>query len=202
MELIQHWISQYGYFGIATLLALGIVGLPVPDETLLTFAGYLVFRGELRLIPAALSALGGSITGITVSYILGRTAGYPLIHKYGRYVRVTDREIRRAHDFYHRLGGLSLTFGYYIAGVRHFTAFIAGASRLEFGWFAAFAWAGALIWCSTFLTLGYFLGERWPLVVEAAHRYGLIALNVLATLVVLGALVYYFRRRGAPKTMD
>jgi membrane protein DedA with SNARE-associated domain len=41
------WIAQYGYLAIFSLLVLGIVGLPVPDETLLTFTGYLVFRGHL-----------------------------------------------------------------------------------------------------------------------------------------------------------
>ena len=29
------WITQYGYFAIFLLLVCGIVGLPVPDETLL-----------------------------------------------------------------------------------------------------------------------------------------------------------------------
>ena len=37
---VLHWISQYGYPAIFCLLMLGIVGLPVPDETLLTFTGY------------------------------------------------------------------------------------------------------------------------------------------------------------------
>ena len=33
-QSILAWISQYGYFAIFFLLMLGIVGLPVPDETL------------------------------------------------------------------------------------------------------------------------------------------------------------------------
>ena len=49
------WITQYGYFAIFLLLVCGIVGLPVPDETLLTFAGYLVFKGNLSL-PLAFAA--------------------------------------------------------------------------------------------------------------------------------------------------
>ena len=46
---ILAWITEYGYAAIIGLLMLGIVGLPVPDETLLTFTGYLVFRGTFRL---------------------------------------------------------------------------------------------------------------------------------------------------------
>jgi hypothetical protein len=38
-SIAAHWISSYGYWGLTALLMLGIGGLPVPDETLLTFPG-------------------------------------------------------------------------------------------------------------------------------------------------------------------
>lgn len=199
MEFIQHWITQYGYFGIAALLALGIVGLPIPDETLLAFAGYLVFKGELKALPAGLSALAGSMSGITISYLLGRTTGYPLLHKYGKYVRISQKEIDRVHDFYHRTGGLALTFGYFIAGVRHLTAYVAGASKLEWPIFAAFAYGGAVLWVTTFLSLGYLLGDRWQDILEAAHRFGLAAALVLG-LVAAGYALWWWRRRRARAT--
>lgn len=197
MELIQHWIAGYGYFGIAALLALGIVGLPIPDETLLTFAGYLLFRGELKAAPTVLSAMAGSVGGITISYLLGRTTGYPLLRKYGRYVRISEHEIHRVHDFYQRKGGLSLTFGYYIAGVRHLTAYAAGASKLEYPIFAAYAYGGAALWCATFLTLGYLLGERWNEILHAAHRFGILAAGGLAVAGAAYGLWWYRRRRPA-----
>jgi len=49
MELGFECIGRYGYLAIFLLLLLGIVGLPVPDETLLLFVGYLSFKGDLRL---------------------------------------------------------------------------------------------------------------------------------------------------------
>ncbi len=75
MEAIQHLVHVYGSWGIFCLLALGIVGLPVPDETLLLLSGYLVFKGELHALPTALAALSGSITGVSLSYLLGRVPG-------------------------------------------------------------------------------------------------------------------------------
>lgn len=194
METLQQWITQYGYWGISALLALGIVGLPIPDETLLTFAGYLIFRGELKPLPTLLAALSGSISGISISFLLGRTAGYPLIHKYGKYVRIGQKEIDRVHDFYHRVGGLSLTFGYYIAGVRHLTAFVAGASKLEYLYFAAFAYSGALIWSCSFLLLGYLLGERWHQILGLVHRFG-VAAGIVVVIGVAAYLTWYFRRK-------
>jgi len=39
MEPVFSWIAHYDYVGIFGLLKLGIVGLPIPDETLLLFTG-------------------------------------------------------------------------------------------------------------------------------------------------------------------
>lgn len=41
MDIIKDLISNYGYFAIYGLLAIGIIGLPVPDEFMMTFVGYL-----------------------------------------------------------------------------------------------------------------------------------------------------------------
>ena len=134
---ILAWITEYGYAAIIGLLMLGIVGLPVPDETLLTFTGYLVFRGNLRLPLAFAAALAGSACGITISYLLGRTFGLKLIHRYGRYLRIREEHVEKAHAWFRKAGHWSLTFGYFIPGVRHLTAYAAGMSDLEAPQFAA-----------------------------------------------------------------
>jgi len=59
MESGIQWIARHGYPALFVLLMLGIVGLPVPDETLLTFVGYLSFKGTLRLEPAVATAFLG-----------------------------------------------------------------------------------------------------------------------------------------------
>lgn len=41
MDIVKDLISNYGYFAIYGLLAIGIIGLPVPDEFMMTFVGYL-----------------------------------------------------------------------------------------------------------------------------------------------------------------
>jgi hypothetical protein len=45
--------------------------------------------------------------------------------------------------------------------MRHLTASIAGAPNLPFSAFTLFAYTGGLLWCLTFIGLGYFLGEGW-----------------------------------------
>lgn len=192
MELVNEWVAQYGYAGIFALLMLGIVGLPVPDETLLTFAGYLVWRGRLHFAPALGAALAGSMCGITLSYVLGRLTGYFLVERYGAKLHIRMERVHQVHDWFHRLGRLTLTFGYFVPGVRHLTAYVAGASELEAPVFALFAYPGALLWSTTFLALGYFLGDQWNRVSAEAHQIVAIAV-VLAGLAALA--VYLWRRK-------
>ena len=137
-ETALAWGTTYGYTALFVLLMLGIAGLPVPDETLLTFTGYLIFKGTLNGYSAVATAFLGSACGITLSYVLGRW---------------------------------TLLIGYYIPGVRHFTAYVAGASWLEFPVFALFAYSGALLWSLSFITLGYCLGEQWSRLSDQLHSY-------------------------------
>src|SRR5882724_4042636 len=96
-QQVLAWIAQYGYAAIFVLLVLGIVGLPVPDETLLTFTGYMIYKGHLGLPLAFLSGFLGSACGITLSYVLGRTFGIRLIHRYGKYLRIREEHLEKAH---------------------------------------------------------------------------------------------------------
>jgi membrane protein DedA with SNARE-associated domain len=185
------WITQYGYIAIFLLLVTGIVGLPVPDETLLTFTGYLVFTGHLSFPLAFASALLGSATGITISYVLGRTFGVRLIHRYGKYLRIREEHLEKAHAWFERVGHWGLTFGYFVPGVRHFTAYAAGMSCLDAPNFALFAYSGACLWVSAFLGLGYFLGERWESVQKNLDQVFLV--GTIAA--VIGAILFILWRR-------
>src|SRR2546430_13862822 len=97
METLLAWIQNYGAISLFFLMMLGIVGLPVPDETLLVFSGYLIFKGKLHPLFTFSMALLGSMTGITVSYLLGRIFGLKLIHKYGRYFHFTEERFQKVH---------------------------------------------------------------------------------------------------------
>ncbi|MBI3680275.1 MAG: DedA family protein [Acidobacteria bacterium] len=186
------WVSAYGPVALSLLLLLGIVGLPVPDETLLVFSGYLISRGTFSAPTTWAAAALGSISGITISFLLGRTLGLHLIHRYGRRFGATGERIERVHQWFRGVGHWGLTFGYYVPGVRHFTALVAGASHLEWATFTLYAWSGAVLWVSTFLAVGYLLGEQWRRAVDHAHQLLLVA-SVVA---VLAAVVYFLRRKS------
>jgi membrane protein DedA with SNARE-associated domain len=197
MEAIALWIAHYGYAAIFFLLVLGIVGLPVPDEWLLTFAGYLVYKGHLNLWPAFAVAACGSMCGITVSYSLGRSLGLFVVHRYGRLFRISQEDLDRVHVWFDRFGAWTLLVGYFVPGVRHFTAVVAGASKMQFRLFSIFAYAGALIWAATFMGLGYSFGEKWADVFKQVQKHLTISAWIAFALIVIFLIRWYAKRRTA-----
>jgi membrane protein DedA with SNARE-associated domain len=192
---LLHWIHAYGLAAIFVLLFLGVFGLPVPDETLLTFTGVLVREGRLPFMPALLAAALGSMGGITLSYIIGRTLGLGVVHRYGRWLHVTAADLARVEAWFEHSGRWVLMFGYFIPGVRHFTAIVAGSSRLPAPVFARFAYAGAAVWALSFITLGWYVGSSWEAALEAAHRHLLVVAIVVVILVAAYALLHRWMLR-------
>lgn len=185
MESILAWLSNYGYAGLFGLLVLGIVGLPIPDETLLVFSGYLISIGRMHAPWAFCAGFAGSVCGISLSYWMGKTLGHAVVLRYGKYIHISKERLDVVHRWFQKAGEWLLAFGYFIPAVRHFTALAAGMSELEFPTFALFAYSGAAAWVSTFLWLGYLVGENWRAAVDLVHRYTL--LTGIAALIVISA---------------
>lgn len=158
---LMHWLNHYGTPALFILLALGIVGLPIPDETLLVISGLLVAQGHLGFYSTIIAAITGSAFGITVSYFLGYTAGHALLLRYGKWFGLTPAKLDKVHAWFEKFGKWLLAVGYFIPGVRHLTGFVAGTAYLEYWRFAIFAYIGAIIWSLLFLSIGYYFYSAW-----------------------------------------
>jgi membrane protein DedA with SNARE-associated domain len=194
-ETILRWVTEYGYIGIFSLLALGIFGAPIPDEGVLAFAGYLVYEGNMQPFPILAAAFLGGAYGITLSYGLGRTIGTYLISKFGHAVHITGDKVTHVHTWYDRVGKWGLLFGFYLPGVRHLIGFGAGIAKLPLSVFALFAFTGAFIWSVTFVSAGYFLGRHWTLVFGKIRPTLMTGSIVIVSLVLLYIVAQQFLRQ-------
>lgn len=196
MDLLMH----YGYLGLILALAGGVVGLPVPDEVLLTFVGYNVSRGHMTYLAALASGYAGAFLGITISYILGLKLGLPALRKWGPRLRITEDNIHRTHTLFDKYGPIVLMVGYYLPGVRHLSAYFAGISSMSFRKFCFYAYAGALIWVSLFITLGIKLGDHWSYVESCIHQYGIYLL--LFSIFFIPFMIIYLQSTKKSKQSD
>lgn len=194
-------LTHFGYIALFFLLALGIVGLPIPDETIMVFVGSLTVEGPFGYVPAFAVCLAGSMTGMTVSYIVGRRVGKPLLNRYGKRVKLTPARVERTERWFQRFGPWAIVFGYFVPGLRHLTCYLAGMARMNWSLYFFAAGTGALIWVATFLTIGHFVGVHWEAAVHWIHTKGTLYMVCLAVMLLLiGSLVFVLiRRRVRPK---
>lgn len=198
--MLQHkllaFTIHYGYVGIFGVLVLGIIGLPIPDEVLMTFAGYLIWKGKLHYFPTVLTAILGSFSGMSLSYFVGRKFGYPLLEKYGGRIHFTKEKLEHSRRWFKKFGKFALTIGCFIPGIRHVTAYFSGISKWSYRTFFIFAAPGSTIWVVTFVTLGTYLGEQWQGVIETIHRYLIITLLIAVS---TGLVIWIMKWRAAKK---
>lgn len=177
---------------------LGIAGLPLPDETILTAVGYLVYRGHMSYVLSLVAGVAGATGGISLSYCIGRYFGRPAVLRLGQVIGVTDRRLSRAEAFFERYGGATLVCGLFVPGIRHLVALVAGFCGMRFVRFIGPAVTGACLWVTTFVTLGRFAGPHIVLGVERIPR-GL--LGVIGAIIVVAAIAWLGVRKRSPRTV-
>lgn len=192
-------VLKYGYVALYGLLALGVAGLPVPDEVLLFFFGSLVAQGHYHFPLALLVSFCGSITGMMLSYSIGRWMGKPLLERYGKWIRLTPARLARSEQWFAKYGTWGLMFGYFVPGLRHILSYLSGTAKLHIGKYLLFASVGAIIWCGTFLTVGQGLGVHWEEGVRHMEHMSRRVATLVLTLLVLTvfAVLIWKKRRNS-----
>ena len=123
----------------------------------------------------------------------GRTGGIYVLERFGPVKGWATKHLPRVHEWFERYGKWTLFFGYFIAGVRHFTALTAGISKLELRPFALYAYSGALVWVICFVSIGYFLGAEWTRISERFDRSVVITVAAIA---LVGLTAWWLRRKA------
>lgn len=191
---IDHLLMHYGYFGIIIALIGGIIGLPIPDEVLLTYLGYNIYEGKMVYFNSLVCAFVGAAGGISLSYLIGYKFGLPLLLKYGPKIHITETKINRTRRLFEKFGPPLLLVGYFIPGIRHLVAYVAAINRYPFKKFTVYAYIGALLWTFTFITLGKKLGQDWILVERYLSKYSIYI--ILLALILCVVFYFYWRKRG------
>ncbi|MCM3763708.1 DedA family protein [Neobacillus niacini] len=192
MKHIDFLIEHFGYLGIIVVLIGGIIGLPIPDEVLLTYVGYNVYQDKLKYIMSLLSAFTGAAGGISLSYYIGYRFGLPLLKKFGPKFHITEKKINLTKNLFQKIGPTILLIGYFIPGVRHLTAYIAAINKYPFRKFLVFAYTGAFIWTFTFITLGRKLGKDWKQVEAYVSKY---SIYLISFIFIIFIIFYYFWKK-------
>ena len=83
-------------------------------------------RARSTSLASSRCAAAAAILGDNCGYWVGREFGFPLVYRYGRYIRVDEGRLKVAQYLFLRHGGKIVFFGRFVAVLRAFAAFLAG----------------------------------------------------------------------------
>lgn len=188
-------LTHYGYLALFVLLSLGIIGMPIPDETLMVLAGSMTANGPFHFAQTFMVCIIGSMIGMLVSYTIGSKVGKPILDRYGKWIKLTPARVAVVERWFAKYGSMSIVLGYFVPGIRHLTSYFAGVTRLNMMVYLLAAGVGNILWVGTFLTLGHLLGVHWETTIMWLKRQWLIALCILMMMIAAAVVVYVLRLR-------
>jgi membrane protein DedA with SNARE-associated domain len=190
---IVPWLTDiaysFGYPGIAVLVALGYLHLPIPTELTLPLAGFLVGQGRFSFVSVLLVTTVAGVAVSVILYLLGFWIGEePLrrfVRRFGRFVFLEESDLDKASEVFERHGGKAILIGRFIPGVTTFISIPAGIKRMPiYGVFMVFTVLDSIVWNAAFIGLGWALGSQWTLVERYASIVDYVVLATLAVLII------------------
>lgn len=196
LDLFPHDVSPWGYalvFFAAAAEAALFLGLVFPGETVLLIAGFLAWRGQGNLAGFMVAAITGAAVGDSIGYEIGRHFG-PRLRRSRLGQRLGDERWERAGRYLREKGGRAVFLARFVTVIKTVVPALAGEARMPYRRFLVWNVAGAIVWGTLHVGIGYVAGQS----IQTVDRYvgvgGWVLLGVLA---VVGLAALLMRRRRA-----
>ncbi len=196
-SLLIDFFARYGYWAVFFGVMLENAGLPVPGETVLIFAGFLAFHGEIRLDRAIATAIAGATLGDSLGYLVGRFGGRRFVDRCRQSLPFFSRRFDRAQMLFVKHSHWAVFIGRFITGLRVFAGMLAGLFRMPYPRFLFFNFAGAVSWAITFGSVGFIFGSNWERLVRFVKEFDRITLGVIVAALAVAGAGYLLKRRRA-----
>src|SRR6476620_1141746 len=198
IDVINDWISQYGYVLVAVFLMIEAAGIPIPGETALVTAAAVAGNGTMHILGVMIAAAIGTIAGGHVGFWLGVHGGQAILTKYGRFVGLNAVRLEKTRRFFDQHGAKTVATGRFVAFVRSFMGIFAGLSGMPLRTFAMYNAIGGVVWVLTFSVIGFVFGRNLPRLIHYIGRASLVLAVLIALIVaVVFGWRYFTKNRAA-----
>lgn len=194
LHVLKQSLSHGGHFVLfltSMFETSPFLGVIIPGQTLMIFGGLLAKSQVLNIYIVYIVALIGVLIGDTLSYILGRTYGYQLLLRMGRFFSIQEIHFEKAKQALHNHVGKTLILSRFHPVTRSFIGFLSGCGHVPVHAFILYGIGGALLWVSMAVWGGYLFGS----VIETVLVYGGSTAIVLVGILFGVWMMYHLMRK-------
>ena len=195
MNETVEFLIQHGAMVLFVALLIEQSGLPFPATPVLLFAGALGGAGKLHWAPALAGGVLGSLAGDLIWFYIGVFKGRTALKALCRISLEPDSCVRRTQDLFGKYGMAGLVGGKFIPGLSTLLPPLAGSSGLSLPRFLFFDALSSLLYCGSFMLVGFLFSNQVEEIVAALASLG--SGTFALTIGVLAAYIgyKYFQRQ-------
>jgi membrane protein DedA with SNARE-associated domain len=183
-------IPHYGYVLVFIVAFLNNLGFPLPGETILLGAGFVLGKTADSLWQPVVAGTVACFLGGICAFRLGRRLGRGSLERI-RWLHLTPERLKWPEQFFKRHGAKTVFIARFIFLFPPVVVnLLAGMSKMPWRTFLFYNITGSAAYSTTYILIGYFFGKQWKLL-EA--WLGPTALYLICAGIVLMVLGVIFR---------
>lgn len=161
-SLLPH-IPHYGYVFVFIVAFLNNIGVPLPGETILLGAGFVLGRTASSLWEPILAGTVACFLGGICSFWMGRRLGHSSLEKV-RWLHISAERIKWPERYFKRHGAKAVFIARFIPLFPPVAAnLFAGMSKMPWRIFLFYNLTGSAVYATSYILIGYFFGKKWKL---------------------------------------
>jgi len=189
------FLIRHGAIVLFVALLIEQVGLPFPATPVLLFAGALAGAAKLHWATLLISGVLGSLVADVVWFYIGVFKGRRALKLLCRISLNPDSCVQRTQAAFGKYGLAGLIFGKFIPGFSTLLPPLAGHSGLSLSRFLLFDGISSLLYCGSFIFIGFLFSNQVEEITIALGGLGKGAFGVAITFLIAYVAYKYFQRQ-------
>jgi len=188
-------IESAGYTGYALGLIVDSAGIPIPSEVLIALASISSFQGEFNIAAVIIIGTLAQTFGGYLAYEIGKHGGVPLIHRYGKYVLISQKDLAFTHRQFQKHGELLACVGRCVPVIRGYIGFVAGIAEMSLRKFLLASLLGSFVWTVVWVLIGKLVSHDVEAIDRAVKPFSYVILGLI--IAGFAGLLYHRWRHNA-----
>jgi membrane protein DedA with SNARE-associated domain len=159
-SLLPH-IPHYGYVLVFIVVFLNNLGFPLPGETILLGAGFILGKAAGSLWEPMVAGTAACFVGGSCAFWLGRSLGQSGLGRI-RWLHLTPERLEWPERFFKSHGAKAVFIARFIALFPPVAAnLLAGIAKMPWRIYLFCNLTGSAAYTTSYILIGYFFGKKW-----------------------------------------
>ena len=189
-------VEHFPYLGLFSLLILGGIGLPFPEDTTLILCGFLISTKIIKPVPALFVVYSGLLITDFFLYSVGKKYGPNIVHHAKFKKIISPARLLKLRETFHKGEILFILLGRHLVGLRAQLFVVSGVMKMHPVKFLITDAFSSLFTVALMVGAGYAGGNSLQVIRKDITKVEHIAILLIIILIVIFICFKFYRYRN------